>query len=121
LGVEVLEWADGRAALALDLAERHMNRRGVAHGGVVATLADMALSLAWRSAAPHSSPAGTLNLNVNFVVPAVGRIRAEGKLVHLTGGCAFCEARVVNGDGGLAATAQGVFRVRQPVAISNAA
>jgi uncharacterized protein (TIGR00369 family) len=121
LGVEVLEWADGRACLALDLAERHTNRRGAAHGGVVATLADMALSLAWRSAAPQSSPAGTLNLNVNFVAPAMGRITAEGRLLHLTGGCAFCEARVLNDDGGLAATAQAVFRVRQPLARLNAA
>lgn len=117
----MLEWADGRASLALDLAERHTNRRGAAHGGVVATLADMALSLAWRSAAPHSSPAGTLNLNVNFVAPAVGRITAEGRLLHLTGGCAFCDARVLNGDGGLAATAQAVFRVRQPLARLKAA
>jgi uncharacterized protein (TIGR00369 family) len=114
LGIEVLEWAAGRAVIALKVTTRLTNRRGVARGGVVATVADMALSLAWRSTAPDSTPAGTLNLSVNFVAPAVGRITAEGRMVHMTSGCAFCEARILNGDGGLVATAQGVFRVRQP-------
>jgi len=113
LGVRVVEWSNGRAVIALDVTERLTNRRGSAHGGIVATLADMALSLAWRGAAPGMAAAGTISLNVNFVAPAVGRITAEGRMLHMTGGCAFCEARILNGDGGLVATAQGVFRVRQ--------
>ncbi|WP_084151324.1 PaaI family thioesterase [Azohydromonas australica] len=112
LGIKVLEWAEGRALIALDVDERHTNRRGVAHGGVIATLADMALSLAWRSAAPERPPAGTVNLSVTFVAPAHGRITAEGRLLHMTGSCAFCEGRILNGDGGLAAVAQGTFRMR---------
>lgn len=114
LGIEVHEWAEGRAVLKLDVNERHTNRRGIAHGGVIATMADMALSLAWRSLAPDSTPLGTLSLNVSFVAPAVGRITAEGRTLHMTGGCAFCEARILNEDGELVATAQGVFRVRRP-------
>jgi uncharacterized protein (TIGR00369 family) len=114
LGVRVVEWQDGRAVVVLDVTERLTNRRGSAHGGVVATLAEMALSLAWRGAAPGIAAAGTISLNVNFVAPAVGRITAEGRMLHMTGGCAFCEARILNGDGGLVATAQGVFRVRKP-------
>jgi uncharacterized protein (TIGR00369 family) len=113
LGIQVLEWEMGRAVISLDVPERLTNRRGSAHGGVVATLADMALSLAWRSNAPGMVPAGTISLNVNFVAPAVDHLTAEGRMLHMTGGCAFCEARVLNRDGGLVATAQGVFRVRR--------
>lgn len=119
LGIQVLEWAGGRALITLDIDERHTNRRGVAHGGVIATLADMALSLAWRSAALERPPAGTVNLNVSFVAPARGRLTAEGRLLHMTGSCAFCEGRILNEDGGLAAVAQGVFRMRKPAANLN--
>lgn len=113
LGIELLEWQDGRAVLALEVTPRLTNRRGAAHGGVVASLADHALSMAWRSAAPERTGAGTISLNVNFVAPAKGRLRAEGRLVRLTGSCAFCEGHIFGGDGKLVATAQAAFRVRQ--------
>lgn len=116
LGIQVLEWEPGRATIALDALERHMNRRGVVHGGVIATMADTALSLAWRAAAPDRVPAGTLNLNVNFIAPASGRLTAQGRLSQMTGGCAFCEATVTDADGALVATAQAVFRVRRAAA-----
>lgn len=116
LGIEVVEWGQGRAVIALEAQARLMNRRGVVHGGVIATLADMALSLAWRGAVPDGVPAGTLNLSVNFVAPASGRLTAEGRLLQMTGGCAFCEAKVVDAVGALVATAQAVFRVRRAAA-----
>jgi uncharacterized protein (TIGR00369 family) len=119
LGIEVIEWGQGRAVIALDTQARLMNRRGVLHGGVIATLADMALSLAWRGAAPDGVPAGTLNLSVNFVAPAVGRLIAEGRLLQMTGGCAFCEATIADAAGALVATAQAVFRVRRAAARSD--
>ena len=58
LGIRVLEWGHGRAVIALDAQARLMNRRGVVHGGVIATMADMALSLAWRGAAPDRHAGG---------------------------------------------------------------
>ncbi len=33
VGFEVEEWADGRAAVALELDGRHVNRSGAMHGG----------------------------------------------------------------------------------------
>ena len=116
LGIQVIEWGQGRAVISLEAQARLMNRRGVVHGGVIATLADMALSLAWRGATPDGVPAGTLNLSVNFVAPANGRLIAEGRLLQMTGGCAFCEATIADTDGALVATAQAVFRVRRAVA-----
>lgn len=113
LGMKVLEWGEGSAVVALDVGARLQNRRAVAHGGVVASLADMALSLAWRSAAPDRTAAGTINLNVNFIAPAVGTLTAEGRLMRLTGGCAFCDAQIRDAEGALVATAQGAFRARK--------
>jgi uncharacterized protein (TIGR00369 family) len=107
------------AVISLDAQARLMNRRGALHGGVIATLADMALSLAWRGAAPDCVPAGTLNLSVNFIAPASGRLTAEGRLLQMTGACAFCEAKVADAEGALVATAQAVFRVRRVAARSD--
>lgn len=113
LGIELLEWADGRSIIALEITQRLGNRLGMAHGGVIATLADQSLGLAWRSAAPDRKPGGTINLNINFIAPGSGRLTAEGRLVKLTGSCAFCEGKIYNDKGEMIATAQGTFSARR--------
>ena len=40
VGYRLIEWGDGYAKLELTLDARHMNRSGVAHGGVLTTLMD---------------------------------------------------------------------------------
>lgn len=113
LGIDVLELTPGRAVLALAWQPRLTNTRGAMHGGALSTLADMALSLAWRLAAPDRIAAGTISLNLNFVAPATRGVRAVATLAHLAGGCAFCEAHVLDEAEQLIATAQGVFRLRR--------
>ncbi|MEJ1978233.1 MAG: hypothetical protein WDN49_21040 [Acetobacteraceae bacterium] len=56
LGLTRVEWRDGLAQVALDLAPRHLNRNGILHGGVLLTcwtrLARSAASgAAWRGIA----------------------------------------------------------------------
>ena len=51
LGFEVLEAHRGIASVRLELAEHICNRRGVAHGGALASLLDSALGAAVISAA----------------------------------------------------------------------
>jgi uncharacterized protein (TIGR00369 family) len=114
LGIELLEWGNGNSVIALKVTQRLGNRLGMAHGGVIATLADQALGLAWRSAAPERTPAGTINLNINFISPGNGRLTAEGQLVKLTGNVAFCEGKIFNEKRELIATAQGAFSARRP-------
>ena len=114
LGIELLEWSNGHSVIALEVTQRLGNRLGMAHGGVIATLADQALGLAWRSAAPDRTPGGTINLSINFIAPGNGRLSAEGQLVKLTGSCAFCEGKIYNAQRELIATAQGAFSARRP-------
>src|SRR5690606_23676674 len=40
LGTRVEDWSDGYARISLDLEPHHLNRAGVIHGGVLATLLD---------------------------------------------------------------------------------
>jgi uncharacterized protein (TIGR00369 family) len=114
LGIELLEWDNGHSVIALKVTQRLGNRLGMAHGGVIATLADQALGLAWRSAAPDRTPGGTINLNINFISPGNGRLTAEGQLVKLTGSVAFCEGKIYDEKRELIATAQGAFSARRP-------
>jgi acyl-CoA thioesterase len=46
LGARVLSAEPGRAVVELVVEDRHLNDRGIAHGGAVFSLADVALSVA---------------------------------------------------------------------------
>jgi uncharacterized protein (TIGR00369 family) len=52
--------------IGLRIAEKHANARGIAHGGLLVTLADIALG--YRTAFGHDPPEGliTANLTVDF-------------------------------------------------------
>lgn len=110
LGLKLERWSDGQALISLELLGRHMNRRQVAHGGVLSTLVDMAMSLAWRSAARERRSGGTTHLSTHFVAPASGKLVASGRLLHLGNSLAFCEARVCGPSGEIFVLAQGSFR-----------
>ncbi|MCD6338922.1 MAG: PaaI family thioesterase [Verrucomicrobia bacterium] len=68
LGVEILEVGAGRAVTRLRIDERHLNGAGVAHGGALTTLADVAFAAASNS---HNALALAININISFM-KAVG-------------------------------------------------
>ncbi len=66
-------WATGPGAVCwLDLDDRHLNRQGILHGGLAATLLDSAMgatgSLTVDATGRH--PFTTLSLTVNYLAPA---------------------------------------------------
>lgn len=71
------------------LAPAHCNSRGLAHGGVIAALADNAMGLTYAAALTDTSGVVTLSLNVDYVAKgAVGawlqvspRLIRSGKLI----------------------------------------
>lgn len=112
LGVKLLHWREGTSCIELEVVKRLSNRLGMAHGGVISTMLDQAMGLAWRSSGEDRIPGGTINLNVNFISPGKGILRANGKLVRFTKSSAFCEGEVVDELGNVIATSQGVFSAR---------
>ena len=56
----------GRKRYALRVDERHLNRRGVVHGGMLMTFADAALGQAAWDATDHA-PSVTLNMQSQFL------------------------------------------------------
>jgi uncharacterized protein (TIGR00369 family) len=80
LGAELVEYAEGRAVVALTLTEKHLNNASNLHGGVTASLLDIAMGLCgtWAPTADERRVAITLSMNVNFsATAALGtRVRA---------------------------------------------
>lgn len=112
LGVEFIAMADGEAQLALNLQERHMNGWMAAHGGVIMTLLDVAMSLAGRSLVPKAAAGVTVDMKTSFVQPGGTpgtRLVAKGKAFHRSTTMCFCEGEVWNGES-LVAKAMGTFK-----------
>src|SRR5512143_3659699 len=111
LGVERVHSDEGRALLSLQIKPEHRNSWKAAHGGVIMTLLDSAMSLAARLHI-HGAPGGilTIEMNAKFISPGVGeRLVAEGRVI---GGKStlFCEAEVRDESGTLLAKGMGTLR-----------
>lgn len=59
--------AGGEMVLGLRVEEKHANARGFAHGGVLATLADVSLGYATASASDPPTSLVTTSLTINYV------------------------------------------------------
>ncbi|MGB0684022.1 MAG: PaaI family thioesterase [Magnetovibrionaceae bacterium] len=113
LGFSVVRWEDGLAELKLVARPELLNRTGVLHGGVVATLLDTAGGIAGCFApedAPHRH-ARTISLTTQFIAPANGAVvLARGQV---TGGgrrVFFSEIVAEAEDGSRIAQAVGSYR-----------
>jgi uncharacterized protein (TIGR00369 family) len=112
LGIDVREAEPGVAVLGLETGEYLCNPFGVVAGGVVASILDAAMWLAFQSALEAKAPASTTNIALHFVrhIPAsVGEISAEARAVHVARTSGTAEARVLDASGKLYAHATAGF------------
>jgi uncharacterized protein (TIGR00369 family) len=112
LGIERVQNGDGRALLALQLKRAFRNSWKAAHGGVIMTLLDSAMSLAARM---HLQGAAggmlTIEMNAKFISPGVGsELTAEGKVIGGGKTTLFCEAEVRDETGKLVAKGMGTLK-----------
>jgi uncharacterized protein (TIGR00369 family) len=110
LGAQLVFAEGGRAELALELQDRHMNSWGVGHGGVAMSLLDVAMARAGRSLQADAPGTVTVEMKTSFFAPARGRLRALGRVLHRSLTMAYCEAELLDGDGNLVAKAMGTFK-----------
>lgn len=107
VGLELVEVHEGRAVFTLEPAECHYNPIGSMHGGMITTLLDSAMSCAVHTTLPKGTGYTTLDLNVTFLRPvtvATGRLRGEGRAVHVGSRVGTAEGRVTDTAGKLYAT-----------------
>ncbi len=107
-GIEAVDFVDGRTRLRLTLGPEHTNNLGIAHGGILSTLLDVAVGTAARLTAGRSVV--TLDLQARFLSAGRGTLEAEGRVTRAGRSLLFCEATIRDGDGTLVATATGLLK-----------
>jgi uncharacterized protein (TIGR00369 family) len=108
-GVEALGFENGKTRLRLALKPEHGNNLGIAHGGVICTLLDIAMGTAARCTI--GVPVMTLDMQTSFIGPGRGVLIGEGRVLRAGRSILFCEAEVTAEDTGeLIAKASGVFK-----------
>jgi acyl-coenzyme A thioesterase PaaI-like protein len=99
--------------IGLRLAQAHTNSRGIAHGGLITTLADNAMGLSCVSKMPEL-PHGlvTVSLGIDFLGSAnVGQwLAVETDFIKLGGSICFAQS-FVTADGEPCARANATFKV----------
>lgn len=114
LGARLVKAGDGEAVIALDLEERHNNSWGVAHGGVVMSLLDVAMARAGKSVVEREGRdvvgSVTVEMKTSFFRPGRGTVMAKGKVLHRSTTMAYCEAELVDASGALIAKALGTIK-----------
>jgi uncharacterized protein (TIGR00369 family) len=112
LGIERVQNDEGRALLALEVKRAFRNSWKAAHGGVIMTMLDSAMSLAARLHL-QGAPDGilTIEMNAKFINPGMGRqLTAEGKVIGGGRSTLFCEAEVRDEAGKLVAKGMGTLK-----------
>jgi acyl-coenzyme A thioesterase 13 len=113
IGPLYVSWRDSVPVIGVRIAPHHANRAGRAHGGLLMTLADIALSRAVREQLPSGATFATADLHIAFLealgqsdwleaVPSIDRIGRA--LIH--GSC------LLSSEGRNVARAMGTFAVR---------
>ena len=93
IGADLTRIEPGRVEAALPLGPQHQQQMGYAHGGLVATLADLAAGFA--SVALVQAPVVTVELKVSYLNPGIGsQLRAVGWVLKAGRRLHFCEAEV---------------------------
>lgn len=108
--IEPVSMGEGRSLFRLDMAREHENSLGMAHGGVLLTLLDMALASAARSTLDAGSTVITVDMQTMFLAPARGSLEALGHVVKGGRSMIFSEGEVRDAQGEVCARATAVFR-----------
>ena len=116
IGAEMTLISAGRIEVELALAPQHLQQRGFAHGGLIATLADLVAGFAAVTLVPDTFGVVTSDLKISYLNPGVGqRLRAVGWVLKPGRRLHFCEAEVWCDDL-LIAKASATMAVIEPVA-----
>lgn len=115
LDIELLERGEGRARVRLPVTERVKGGvGGSAHGGVISALADIVTLAAVSSVAqPDEEMAGTAELSVSYLRPALGSyIDAEARVLKKGRTLAVLDIDITDPSGRLVAKGRVSYALR---------
>ncbi|MHB1567589.1 MAG: PaaI family thioesterase [Solirubrobacteraceae bacterium] len=117
IDTEITGFAEGSAEITFHPAEFHYDITGFVAAGVLAAVLDSVMGVALQSQLPAGAGFVTLEISVNTIRPVsapCGDIKAEGTVLHLGRRIAYSEARAVDGEGQICASATSSLLVMHP-------
>jgi len=109
-GMELVSVGGGKAEVAMELQDHHLNPQRIVHGGIISALADTSIGLALRSMLPSGTTHRTAQLNVHFLAKGeADRMIGRGRSLHMGTRMGYGEAEVIDGTGRLLARATATF------------
>jgi len=116
LDIRLVEVAKGRAVFEGTPGDRHYNPLGVVHGGYTTTMLDSACGCAVHASLAAHQTYTTLELKVAFhraLRSDTGPVRAVGTVLSIGRRVAFAEARLIDANDRLYATATSTLLVME--------
>ncbi len=115
LDFRLTEWKEGFARLEMPVRPEHRNTVGYLHGGVIASLLDIAGAVCGSFGVSDQYVSVTINLNCNYMSPhRAETVVAEGELIRVTKSLFFAQAKLYDPEHNrLCATATGTYKRQQ--------
>jgi uncharacterized protein (TIGR00369 family) len=103
---------DGAPVLGFRVDERHLNLRGICHGGMLMTFADMVLGFTAAHAVGGRRFLPTVNMTADFIgsVEAGAWVEGRGRALRITRNLAFVEVWLSVGEA-VVLRANGILKV----------
>ena len=114
VGITVLQLGGGKSVLQLELEKHHFNLYGIPHGGVYATLLDIAMGTAasFPDESGREVDSVTLNLSVDYIAPPTSKVLiAKGEVTKKGKSIAYCTAEIFDEDKRLIASGRSIFKL----------
>jgi uncharacterized protein (TIGR00369 family) len=95
LGFKLTEWKEGFARLDMPVRPEHRNTVGYLHGGVIASLLDVAGAVSGSYRESEKFVSVTINLNCNFMSPhRADTVIVEAEVIRVTKSMFFAQAKL---------------------------
>ncbi|MDA4111741.1 MAG: PaaI family thioesterase [Thaumarchaeota archaeon] len=115
LGMNMVQFGDGKSLLTIHVDKRFHNPMGTLHGGIMTDLADASMGVALMSTLGDGESFTTLELKMNFLRPVYeGELTAESKVLHRGRTIALVESILKNSEGKEVARATATQMVLRP-------
>lgn len=113
MGIELETMKNSHCVVYVDVTEEHLNKGGVAHGGLHATLLDTAMGGATVASLSKEEWCATAQLNISYIEAAqVGvRLKCEARVLRRGRGLAHVEGKISDNAGSVIAKAVGTWGI----------
>lgn len=119
LGLRLSRVAEGAVTVSLTPQPFHRNIMGTVHGGILCSMADAAMGLAFGSTLPAEETFTTVELKINYLRPVFDQtVHAHGSLIQKGKTMGLLECRLEDDAGKLVAFATSTCMVIQGEAAS---